>query len=119
MTEPSGIVAECLAYLEQVERKMASTPIKVPPPEGVANYLEQHFGAAVAGLLAEYLVEQGDGGPGWKTLAAILYLGRVDDPVAEEALQRFAAATHIEDYRELAGDTLVALADRRGGRPQV
>jgi len=102
MTEPSGIIAECLAYLEAVERKMARTPAKVPPPEGVANYLLQHFGEAVVALFADYLVGQGDQGPGWKTQAAILYLGRVSDPAAAEALQRFAAATARDDYRELA-----------------
>jgi hypothetical protein len=119
MTEPSGIIAECLAYLERVERKMAVTPAKIPPPEGVANYLIQHFGAEVAGLFADHLVEQGDQGPDWKTKAAILYLGRVDDPVASEALQRFASATPNEDYRELASESLVAVAERRGEKPQV
>lgn len=111
--------SECLAYLERIEREVARTPAMVPPPEGVANYLATHCGPEIAATLASRLVELGDQEPAWKTKATILYLAQVDEPAAAEALQRFAAATPREDYRELAAGSMAAVAARQGGKPQV
>jgi hypothetical protein len=104
-------VEAILAYLDDVEQYMAETPAMVPPPEGVVNYLQRHFGAEAAPLMAVHLVKLGDLWPAWKTQAAILYLGGVDGPAAAEALVRFAATTARETARDLAVQSLVA----RGG----
>lgn len=106
--------SDCLAWFERIEQEVAETPMMVPPPEGVANYLARHCGPGVAAVLASRLVELGDQEPDWRTKAEILYLARVDDPVAADALLRFASATAHDDQRELAARSLVAL-----GNPEV
>ena len=106
--------SECLAWFERIEQEVAGTPMMVPPPEGVANYLARHCGPEIAAVLAARLVERGDQEPDWRTKAEILYLGRVDDPAAADALLRFASATANDDQRVLAARSLVA-----HGNPEV
>jgi hypothetical protein len=104
-------VEEILAYLEDVEQFMATTPAMVPPPEGVVTYLQRHFGADAAALMAVHLVKLGDLWPEWKTQAAILYLTGVPSPAATEALARFTATTTRETTRDLAVQSLVAIGN--------
>jgi len=112
-------LSECLDYLERIEREVARTPMLVPPPEGVAHFLATRCGPEAVAALGSRLVERGDGDREWRTKALVLYLGQVDDPAAAETLQRFAAATQRDDYRDLAGRTLVAIADRKSGKHEV
>jgi hypothetical protein len=112
-------LSECLGYFDRVEQEMAETPALVPRPEGVAHFLATHCGPEVVAELGSRLVALGDSDPAWKTKAVVLFLGQADDPAAADALQRFAAATPREDYRELAGRSLLAINERRGGRPEV
>jgi hypothetical protein len=102
----------CLDYLDQAEQRTAQTPLRVPPPEGVANYLVQHFGNKVSSLLGVYLVKLGHIWPGWKTLGVILYLGKLDSTASAEALIRFLSVTTNENYRKVAIESLVAVGDK-------
>jgi hypothetical protein len=90
------------AYLDEVEQATAKTPMMVPPPTGVRNYLAKQFGDRAAPVLAVYLAKLGQVWPRWKTLAALFYLGDVRSPDALPGLVRFLASTQDERFRELA-----------------
>lgn len=101
----------CLDYLEKAQHRAAHTPMGSPPPEAVASYLVQHFADQVATLLGVYLVKLGPVWPEWKTLAVILYLGRLTGAAAADPLIRLLASAPREHIRNLAVQSLVAVGD--------
>lgn len=104
-------VEACLQYLEQVGPRFEPTIMRVPPAEGVANYLLKHFSDNVASLLAVYLIKLGHIWPSWETLGVILYLGKLNSASSADALIRFMFTTTDERYREVASQSLVAVGD--------
>jgi len=101
----------CLDYFEKAERRAVQTPMGLPPPEGVANYLVQHFGDGVASLLGVYLVKLEQIWPVWKTLGTILYLGRLKSTASADPLIRFVLITTNDHHRKFAVQSLVAGGD--------
>ena len=83
----------------------------MPPAEGVANYLYQHFDESLAPLLGVYLIKLGDVWPNWQTMGVILYLGRLSSPIAIDVLLRFATRTPNEHYRAVASQSLVSIGN--------
>lgn len=102
---------ESLTYFDKVERRAAQTPMGVPPPEAVAEYLYLHFGDKVSPLFGVYLLKLGHVWPAWKTLSAILYLGKLDSSSSAEVLIRFLTINTNEHYRKIAIESLVAVGD--------
>lgn len=100
-----------LAYLEEVEQFAAETPMLVPPPEAVAEYLFRHFGEAVSLLLGVYLAKLDDVWPAWKKLGTILYLGKLPGSVASEPLIQFIASTVDDRARTFAVQSLAGVGD--------
>lgn len=100
-----------LTYLEEVEQFAAETPMLVPPPEAVAEYLFRHFGEAAALLLGVYLAKLDGIWPDWKKLATIVYLGKLPGSVASEPLIQFIAATVDDHARTFAVQSLAGVGD--------
>ena len=100
----------CLDYFERAEQMVAPTPVAVPPPEGVANYLVQHFGDRVASLLGVYMVKLEHLWP-WKTRSAILYLGKLNGESSADALIRLISTTVDDTHRRLAVRSLIEVGD--------
>ncbi len=102
---------ESVTYFDQVERRAAQTPMGVPPPEAVADYLHLHFGDKVSPLLGVYLLKLGHIWPAWKTLGVILYLGKLNSSSSAEVLIQFLALNTNAHYRKIAVEALVAVGD--------
>jgi hypothetical protein len=100
-----------LAYLVSAEQRAAATALLSPPPESVAEYLFRHFEDRVSTLFSVYLLKLHPIWPGWKILAATLYLGRVSGDISADPLIAFISATNNDHYREIATQSLVAVGD--------
>ncbi len=105
------VVPAILTYFDQARQRAAATALRTPPPVGVANYLEQHFGEKAAPFVGVYAVKLAQSWAGWKVIGSVLYLGRTGPHVAGEALLRFATLALPANYREAAREALVAVAD--------
>jgi hypothetical protein len=102
---------EALDYFDEVEQLVTGTPVMVPPPEPVAEYLFQHFGDAVASLLGVYLIKLVDIWPEWKILGVILYLGKLNSAVSADPLIQFISIARSEHQRKIALSSLTSVAD--------
>lgn len=92
---------KALDYLDGLPKRLASTPLTMPPPDGVAAELKNRFGGSVADLLAMRLVK-GTDWPRWRSLAVIQYLQNEDLPSTTAPLIRFAADTKDDSLRNAA-----------------
>jgi hypothetical protein len=102
---------DALDYFDDVEQLTAGTPVMVPPPEPVAEYLFQHFGDAVASLFGVYLIKLVDIWPEWKILGVILYLGKLNSGVSADPLIQFVSIATSEHQRNIALSALTSVAD--------
>lgn len=100
-----------LDYFDEVEQLVTGTPVMVPPPEPVAEYLFQHFGDSVASLLGVYLIKLIEIWPAWKILGVILYLGKLTSNVSADSLIQFVSITTSEHQRNIALSALTSVGD--------
>jgi hypothetical protein len=98
-----------LTYFKEVEQRAAETPLGVPPPEAVAEYLFRHFGDAASLLLGVYLAKLGNTWPDWTKLGVIVYLGKLPSRVASEPLLQFITSTFDDHARNIAVQSLVGV----------
>ncbi|MDZ8054541.1 MAG: hypothetical protein RMX68_008630 [Aulosira sp. ZfuVER01] len=101
----------CLDYFKRAEARAAGSILRAPPPEGVVNYLIKNFGDSVAPLLSVYLIKLNQIWPDWKTLSAILYLGKLDSKDWADPLIQFLFTTNNEHYLNLAVQSLAEVGD--------
>jgi HEAT repeat protein len=102
---------EALEYFDKVQQRAAETPMKVPPPESVAEYLFQHFGDTVSSLLGVYLVKLAGIWPAWKILGVILYLGKLSSAAAADPLIHFLSTASNDHQRKMALEALASVGD--------
>ena len=102
---------EALDYFDKVEERAAETPMMVPPPEAVAEYLFQHFGDAVSSLLGVYLVKLAGLWAEWKSLGVILYLGKLNSTASSDPLIQFLSNASDDNQRRLALEALALVGD--------
>jgi len=100
-----------LDYFDEAEQYAAATPVQVPPPEPVAEYLFRNFNDSVASLLGVYLVKLFDLWPEWKTLGVILYLGKLSSATSALPLTRFLSTTTNDHQKSIAFSALVSIGD--------
>ena len=100
-----------LDYLDYIPKRLARTPVGLPPPRGVAAELADRFDGRVADFLALRLVK-GTDWPDWQVMGVLLYLTdqHLISPTA--ALVRFAAETKNEGWRKAAIEAIRAARDR-------
>lgn len=99
-----------LDYLDYIPKRLAKTPVGVPPPIGVSNELSDRFGSRVADFLALRLVKQDDW-PRWRVIGILFYLKEQKLPSTTSALIRFAAETENDEARSHAIEAIKAIAD--------
>ncbi len=108
--EKDEVVPAILDYFEQAGQRAAETIMRVPPEEGVANYLELHFADRAATFLGVYAVKLVETWDDWKILGSLIYLGRLGPRSPVESLIRFASLPLPAGYREVIEESLVAAA---------
>ena len=96
---------KALDYLDGLPKRLASTPLTMPPPDGVAAELKNRFGGRVAEFLAVRLVK-GTDWPRWRSLAVILYLQSQYLPSTTAPLIRFASDTKDDSLRNAAVEVI-------------
>jgi hypothetical protein len=99
------VVDDVFDYFRRAEERAAETILLVPPPAGVANDLEEHFGTDAVPQLGVYLVKLGDHWDDWRTVGTMLYLATAGTPEAGAALARYAT-TSGEHLRATVTDVI-------------
>jgi hypothetical protein len=109
----SGKVPEyqaVLDYLDEVPKRVARTPARVPAPESVAFVLNERFGSRVADFLALRLVKEPNW-PRWRVTGILLYLKEQKLPSTVSVLLRYITETESDESRVYALETVQAIAD--------
>lgn len=101
---------KALDYLDGLPKRLARTPVTMPPPDGVAIELKNRFGGRVAEVLAMRLVK-GTDWPRWRSLAVILYLQDQALPSTTAPLIRFASDTNDDTLRNAAVEAIKSVHD--------
>lgn len=101
----------CLDFLDETEKETAPTVKGAPSPEWVAGMLFQRFGDKVSSLLGVYLTKLERIWPYWKTVGAILYLGKLNGRTSADALIEFVIITPSDQYRKFAVASLAAVGN--------
>jgi hypothetical protein len=102
---------ECLKFIDDTEQRAQRSVMGAPPPEYVAAALFHKFGNRVSPLLGVQLLKLQEIWPHWKTLATLLYLGKLESASAADVLICFVASTTDDHQRNLAIRSLVAVGD--------
>lgn len=101
---------KALDYLDNLPRRLARTPVTMPPPTGVATELKERFGDRAAEFLSMRLVK-GTDWPRWRALGVILYLQDQRLTTTTAPLIRFAADTKDDSLRKAAIDAIKKIHD--------
>lgn len=96
---------KALDYLDGLPKRLARTPVTMPPPSGVAVELKNRFGGRVAELLAMRLVK-GTDWPRWRAEAVVLYLQDQALTSTTAPLIRFASETKDSLLRDAAVEAI-------------
>ena len=99
-----------LDYLDYIPKRVASTPIKVPRPIGVANDLNERFDHRAADFLALRLVKEEEW-PRWCVIGVLFYLKEQKLSSTTSALLRFVIETRSDEARGYAIEAIQAIND--------
>ena len=101
---------QALDFLEALPKRLAKTPVGMPPPTGVAADLAERFGSRIAGLIAVRLVKESPA-PHWRVLTYVFYLESQALPETTPALIRFAAESENPKWRSAAIQAISKIRD--------
>jgi len=104
-------VDRMLEFMAETEREMERLVNDQPSPEWAGGKLLELFGARLVPALAVYAVKLQTVWRSWRTVGAIVYLGRIGGREAATGLVELVAVTPFRAYRRYAADALAEIGD--------